>query len=305
MALLYTEAKKLSNNTLIQGIVEEIIDKDAMFALLPFVRNDSKAYVFNRENTISGGAWIDPYEAVPEGAADFSEITVTLKRLIGDVKIDKFILATTADTNDQIAIQLRQKAKGLKAQFQAALVNGDNSVNPKQFDGLKRLVMTSPNAATQTLDAGTNGAAITLNMLDELRDKVPLGADAFIMRSGTWRAIKQAMRLAGGVTPVMLKQDGFGFPVDTIDGMPVIINDYLPKDEVMGSNANTTSVYAVRFNVADGVHGLYAGNTAGITVENLGTTEGEDSLKFRMKFYAGLAMKSTRSVARLRGITNV
>ncbi|EXW34610.1 hypothetical protein J889_3896, partial [Acinetobacter baumannii 44327_6] len=37
MPLLREEAAKLSNNQLVSGVVEEIIDKDEMFAFLPFV----------------------------------------------------------------------------------------------------------------------------------------------------------------------------------------------------------------------------------------------------------------------------
>ncbi|EXU29504.1 hypothetical protein J762_3576, partial [Acinetobacter baumannii 24845_9] len=45
MPLLREEAAKLSNNQLVSGVVEEIIDKDEMFAFLPFVGVKGKAYV--------------------------------------------------------------------------------------------------------------------------------------------------------------------------------------------------------------------------------------------------------------------
>ncbi len=35
MPLLREEAEKLSNNQLVQGVVEEIIDRDDLFAILP------------------------------------------------------------------------------------------------------------------------------------------------------------------------------------------------------------------------------------------------------------------------------
>ena len=48
MPLLKAEAEKLSNNTLISGVIEEIIDRDAMFGMLPFMQVNSKALVYNR-----------------------------------------------------------------------------------------------------------------------------------------------------------------------------------------------------------------------------------------------------------------
>ena len=60
MGLLRAEAEKLSNNQLEAGVIEEIIDRDALFALFPFMGIMGKAYVYNREATISEGEFIDP-----------------------------------------------------------------------------------------------------------------------------------------------------------------------------------------------------------------------------------------------------
>ena len=47
------EAEKLSNNELEQGVIETIIDRDDLFAILPFFKVNSKAYLYNREATLS------------------------------------------------------------------------------------------------------------------------------------------------------------------------------------------------------------------------------------------------------------
>jgi hypothetical protein len=43
---------------------------------------------------------------------------------------------------------------------------------------------------------------------------------------------------------------------------------------------------------------------AGIRVESLGTLELRDSVRYRLKWYTALVLKSTKSIARLKGITN-
>ena len=45
MPLLKVEAAKLSNNDLQAGVIEELIFKDQMFAMLPFEGTKGKAYV--------------------------------------------------------------------------------------------------------------------------------------------------------------------------------------------------------------------------------------------------------------------
>lgn len=300
MPLLKTEAEKLSNNQLVAGVIEEVIDTDAMFAMLPFVGVNGKAYVYDRENGLATATFLDPNDTVTEDAATFTEVTARLRILAGDVDVDKFLAATMGDTNDQVAIQIAAKTKAVARKFSATLANGDVTVDTKSFDGVQKLVV-----AGQTITAGANGSAVALSMLDELKDAIPLGVDAFVMRKGTWRAIKQLMRAAGGTTPEMIQLENFGRPVPAFDGVPVLLNDFLPGNETQGSSSVTCSIYAARFNEADGLHGLFGGGNAGMVVEQIGTVQNKDADRFRVKWYAGLALKSTRSLARIKGITNL
>jgi HK97 family phage major capsid protein len=300
MALLKAEAEKLSENLMERGVIEEVIDRDELFALFPFKTVNGKSYSYNRENTLSEGEFLDPYDPVPEGAATFSEVETKLRIMAGDVDMDKFILSTMSDANPQLAIQLAQKAKAMGRKFRRTLVNGNSADNAKEFDGIKKLV-----PAGQTLIAGANGAAITLDMIDELKDSVKLGADCYMMRTGTWRSIKQILRAAGGNDAVSMMIENFGRPVPSIDGVPVIINDFITNDEVMGSNSATTSIYALRLNETDGFHGIVGGEAAGLKVEEIGTIQNKDAVRWRVKWYVGTALKATHSVSRLKGVTNI
>jgi len=301
MPLLRTVAENLSNNDLVAGVVEEVIDRDSLFALLPFTKTTGKAYVYNREGTLSEGQFIDVNATVPEGASTVVEVTTKLRVLAGDVDVDKFLSETMDDTNAQKAIQIAMKAKGLGRAFRRALINGDSTSNALEFDGIDKLVKDTSNE----LVVGANGAALSLSHLDELRDMVPNTPDAYMMRSGTFRALKQLLRAAGGNTAEMLQLENFGKPVPAFDGVPIIINDFIPGDVDQGSATDTCSIYALRLNEVDGLHGLYGGDTAGIRVEDLGTVQDKDATRTRLKWYVGLALKSTQSLAALRGVTNV
>ncbi len=303
MPLLKVEAEKLSENDLVRGVIEEVIDKDDLFAILPFTRTEGKAYVYNREKTVVEADFLDPNEAINEGAAEFTEVVTKLRILAHDVDVDKFLATTMSDANSQVAVQLAAKAKGLARKFRRTLIVGDNATNPKEFDGLAKLVAATP---SQNIDPDANGAALSLSMLDELLDTVPNGADAIFMRSGTIRAFRALLRAAGGTTPEHLMLPQFdGRPVLAHNGVPILVNDFIPV-EAHGTATETCSVYAVRLNEDDGVHGLFGGQTgAGMAVEPIGTVQNKDAWRWRVKWYAGLALKSTRSLARLVGITNV
>ncbi|MDQ9124746.1 phage major capsid protein, partial [Acinetobacter baumannii] len=72
-----------------------------------------------------------------------------------------------------------------------------------------------------------------------------------------------------------------------------------------GTNTKTCSIYAIRANEVDGLHGIYGGGPAGIVVENIGTVQNKDATRIRLKWYVGLVLKSTKSLARLKGVTNI
>lgn len=300
MPLLKVEAEKLSNNQLVSGVIDEIIDRDDMFSILPFMGVNGKAYVYNRENTLGGADFLDPNDPINESAATFTEVVAKLRILAGDVDVDKFLQATMGDANNQMAIQIAKKAKAVARKFHQTLAQGDSTVDAKSFDGLPKLV-----TGGQTVQAGANGGALTLSMLDELCDAVPNGADVLVMRRGTIRAFRGLLRATYGTDAVMQQLENFGRPMLTHNGIPVIMNEFLAGDEDQGSATDTCSVYALRLNELDGLHGIYGGDSAGIVVENIGTVQNKDATRIRLKWYAGLALKSTRSIARLKGVTNI
>jgi hypothetical protein len=304
MPLLAAEAAKLSNNQLVSGVIDEIIERDDLFSILPFTGVNGKAYVYNRENTLGDATFLDPNEAIPESAASFTEVVAKLRILAGDVDVDKFLQTTQSDHNDQKAIQIAKKAKAVARVFHRTLALGDSTTNAKEFDGLPKLV-----SASQTVDVATNGGPLTLALLDELLDAVPNGADVLLARRGTIRAIRTLLRASSGTDAGMQMLPNFGHPMLTHQGVPILMNEFLSGDETQGTggsaNSKTTSIYALRLNELDGLHGIYGGGNAGIVVENIGTVQNKDAERIRLKWYCGLALKSTRSIARLKGVTNI
>lgn len=301
MALLKVEADKMSNNQLVAGLIEEIITVNEMFGMLPFAQVNGKAYVYHRENVLPTVDFLDPNDTVTENAGTYTEIVTKLRIMAGDVDVDKFLNETESDSNNQLAVALALKVKAMARQYQDTSVNGDNSLNAKSFDGLRAL--TTPG---QTLPIAANGGSLTLTAIDQLVDQVPNKPDFLLMRAGTRRAYVALVRAAGGTNAAMIQHPNFAVPILAHNGVPIVQNDFLPGNEVQGtSGAVCASIYAVRANEADGVHGLYGGTDAGMRVELIGTVQNKDAIRTRVKWYCGMALKSTKSLARLSGLTNI
>ena len=145
---------------------------------------------------------------------------------------------------------------------------------------------------------GTNGGALTLDKMDELIDLIKPGRpDALCMAKRTRRKLSSLRRTSGNLLETDV--DMFGRRALFYDGLPILVDDFIPTNEVQGSSgAVCSSIYAVKFG-RQGVMGLENG---GIQVERVGELETKDATRTRVKWYTGLALFGTLGLARLSGI---
>jgi hypothetical protein len=205
----------------------------------------------------------------------------------------------------QIVVKSEMPSKYIKLTLNAANKGAADvtatltATESKSFTGLKHLVVPS-----QTIEAGPNGADLNWDLLDQLADKVKGGpATCYLMNERTIRSYKALLRVAGGTDSAMLQLPNFGRPVLTLNGAPVLKSEFVLPNEPQGAATNTVSVYAVRIGQG-GFQGLFGGPSAGIRVQPVGTVQDKDAERYRVKWYAGTALYSTLSVARLKGIKN-
>jgi hypothetical protein len=92
--------------------------------------------------------------------------------------------------------------------------------------------------------------------------------------------------------------DAFGRRALFYDGIPLLVDDFLPTDEELGNGDDLSSIYAAKLG-SDGVMGV---ENQGIQVERIGSLEAADATRWRIKWYAAMVVLSELGVARLRGI---
>lgn len=293
MALTKAEAAKLTNDLLLRGVIETIVQESSILERLPFLDVTGTAVTYNRESVAPAVDWYDVGDTWSESTPTFTQVTATLKTLGGDADVDHFLQQTYRDPHDLEAEIVSQKAKAVAYEFSQTFYDGDDGSNPKQFDGLVNLV-----GAGQTLDMGVNGAGLSLDKLDELIDLVKPGRpDALCMAKRTRRKLSALRRNSGNLLETDV--DAFGRRALFYDGIPILVDDFIPTNEVQGSSgAVCSSVYALRFG-RQGVMGLENG---GIAVERLGELETKNAIRTRLRWYCGLALFGSLGLARLRGI---
>ena len=293
MALTLAEAAKLSNDVVLQGVIETIIQDSPILQVLPFIEITGNGLTYNRENTNPGASFFDVGDTWTEATPTFTQITATLKIIGGDADVDNFLLSTRSNVQDLQAAVIRLRAKSVQQKFEDTFINGDTAVDAKSFDGIDKLT-TGGQIATM----GVNGATLTLAKLDELVDLVKGGPPALLVMSK--RSRRTLNNLARTVSSFLqTDRNEFGQMVQYYDGVPIGVSDYISDAQTVGSSADCSTIYAMQLG-----EGALAGVTApgGLIVEDIGSLETKDATRTRVKWYVSMALFNTIKVAKLIGV---
>ncbi|HVM13614.1 MAG TPA: hypothetical protein VM287_04710 [Egibacteraceae bacterium] len=315
MAMTLAEAAVLSENTLARGVMETFVIESPVLDRLPLMNIEGNAYAYNVEATLPGVAFRSVNEQYTESTGTFNQRTESLVILGGDADVDRFIVQTRGNLNDQRALQTRAKVKAASYKFQDTFINGDVAVDTKSFDGLKKRL-----TGAQVIDHGANGGPVVGNgttdthtffdALDALFGAVAGGPDVAYANRRIISRILAAGRRIGGAD--IITEDITGKRVVTWNGVPILDigtnpdgTDIIPQTETQGTATGTTSsIYAVKFGQDEGDQAVTGLNNGGIQVYDLGEIDLKPVYRTRLEFYCGLAVFGGRAAARLRGVLN-
>lgn len=303
------EAKKLINNQIVTGVVEDIISVNPLYEILPFNGYEGQGFIVNRENALGDAGFYGVDGTIThKAAATFTQYTFAATKIIGDAEIDGLVKVTSQGAGvDQAAIEISSKAKSIGRQFQTGMATGDATGN-------------NMNSFHTLCDSGqfttaSAGQAISFALLDELLDLVKAKdglVDFIMMPARTIRAYKVLLRALGGVPADWVVTLPGGRTTIGYEGVPIFKNEYLSVAETANGAALTggalTSIYAGCFDDGSnkigiaGVHPIAC--PAGVQVEAIGAMESKDTEIFRVKQYANLANFNRRALARLTSINN-
>ena len=303
MALTLAEASKLSNDMLLQGVVETIVKDSPILQQLSFVEIVGNGLTYNQEKTLPSIDFYDVGDAWAESTPTFEQKTANLKIMGGDADVDNFLKATRSNLQDMEAAVVELKAKALKDKFEEIFIYGDSVTNAKQFDGVRMLIDTT-SASDQVIAAGATGATLTLSMLDELIDAVKGGKpDLLLMSRRSRRKVNALVRAAGSMMET--DRDKWGNFVQFWDGIPIGVNDWILDTHVLTGSVETattggtcSAIYAFQMG-----EGALCGLTGPgqLTVEPIGSLETKDASRTRIKWYVSLALFSSIKAAALIG----
>ncbi|MEF9903678.1 major capsid protein [Streptomyces sp. P9-A2] len=314
MAVTLVEAAKLSQTQLQRGVIETFVQESSILDRIPLMQIEGNAYAYNEEATLPGVAFRSVNEAYTESTGTFNQKSESLVILGGDADVDRFIVRTRGNLNDQRATQTRMKVKAAAYKFQDTFFNGDVAVDAKSFDGLKKRL-----TGAQVLDAATNGLGPVagghdfFDVLDAAIAQVPgvNGSNgAIYANSAAIARIKSSARRLGGVE--MVREALTQKMVATYNGIPLLDpgataagTAILPQTETQGTASGTaSSIYVVKYGQDEGDQAVTGLTNGGVQVYDLGELQEKPAYRTRIEFYCGLGVFGGKAGARIRGVLN-
>lgn len=312
MAVTLAQAAVLSETELQRGVIEMFVIESSVLDRIPLMNIEGNAYAYNLEDTLPGVAFRSVNEAYVESTGTFVQRTETLSILGGDADVDRFIVQTRGNLNDQRALQTRAKVKAASYKFQDTFINGDVVVDPKGFDGLKKRLV-----GAQVITGGANGVPIVgnggtdsmtfLDLLDSLFGAVAGGPDVAYANRGVIAKILAAGRRVGGMQ--LVNNDITGKREVMWNGVPIVDignkangTPIIPQTETQGTSTTASSIYAVKFGQDETDQAVTGLTNGGVAVMDLGQLQEKPAYRTRIEFYCGLATFGGQSGARLAGV---
>ncbi|MER8073548.1 major capsid protein [Streptomyces sp. NPDC094034] len=308
MALTLTESAKLTEDMLRRGVIETFIEESPILDRLPLITVEGSAYKYNEESKLPGVAFRAVNEPYPESVGAVNQRIETLAILGGDSDVDKFIVQTRSNLNEQRAIQSQMKIKAASIHFSDQFFNGDVMVDPKGFDGIRKRLIGSQVIDSGGLEPVADGYAF-FDALDELVARVRGlngGNGAIYTNSDIIAKIKSGFRRLGGSELLVSEIAGKRAPL--WNGVPILDagqkldgTDVIPM-KVSEGGKRTGDIYAVRFGNSEADGGVTGLTNGGIQATDLGEAHEKPVYRTRIDFYCGIAMFGGRAAARLRDV---
>lgn len=289
MPMTLEEMKVAMNDKVAAQVVDTFLRESEVLQMLPF------------DNCVSpsGGSTLNygyTQTKLPSTATfralntEYTASQATLEKKLAELKIfgGKFsmdrVLKQAEGPYNNMAFQLRQKIVAAVSLFHYTLINGNATTTATEFDGLDKMLA----GTTTEFGAATKIDLSTITNLksnaDEFYEALQLlirstDADALLMNTSMIAKIQTVARVLGYKTET---EDAFGRKVTSMDGIRfmdlknhytvasstatanAVVKDGLTRTVATASTTGLTDIYAVKFDVNEGFHGVTLTGTSGI-----------------------------------------
>ena len=300
MAVTFAQAANLAADPVRRGALETAVEVSPVWDRLPWESIQGNAYAYSKDRALPGTAFRTVNEGYVESTGLINQDTENIVILGGDADVDQFIEKTMGSSRGVLmADQVKMKLESAQATYVDTMFNGDVTVNPKGFDGLrKRLV------GNQVIDsAAPANTEAFLDELDALFTQVAGGApDVVYAPTNIIAPLKSLGRKVGGADYV--NSEITGKREFTWNGVPFIDpGQHWSGRRILGyDTTDGGDMYAVKFANSWSEEGVMGITNGGLQAYYLGELQDKPAIRTRIDFYCGMVAQGGRAAARLRAV---
>lgn len=299
---LLESAPATAENAQKLDIITELTNSP-LFGLVPQSETIGGGIFFQRQGELGDGGFRAINEDFDGSLGTTDPQSAALKEFGGSVKTDVGLIEQYGKAEH--SNQVNMKAQSMRIDYERNFIKGtEASTGGRGFNGLEALVEGSGQVILNHASAGP----LSMRALQEGLDELPPGVQPYIICNKAMGRIITRSEANTNISNVDRTVDEYGIRRDTYgDGIIVRTDVDSKKQQIQGFDEpnSTTSIYIVAFgdNYLTGLQGAVRGQY-GITVYDLPEGSAGPFVMTRIRWRLGLALKHSRSVVRIRNITN-
>lgn len=286
MAMTLEELKKGMSDKVYAQIVDIFLRQSDILQMLPFDDcvsasggGSTMKYKYLRKVLPATAQFRKLNGSYTASAATKQEFEAALAIMGGEVEMDR-VLNKVAGKFDNLAYQIEEHIKAVVSLFHYTLINGDATTTAAtdhpEFEGLDSMLAGTSTEYGADKSIDLSNITNIKNNADEFYEALTLlikatSADALLLNTEMITKIQTVARILGYKTET---EEAFGKKVTSIDGIRFmdLQNHYTVQDGVAVPNSvvkkgitrtvggaeatGLTDIYAVKFDVHDGFHGI-------------------------------------------------
>jgi hypothetical protein len=311
MAYTVAQLAKLETDPLKKMVLMNLLRDVSVMEILPFENVSSLSVVATRWQTLPDVAFRKINAGYTPSEGQDEQVWESLYGLGGEIKFDRVFSKITNTIVDPKQNEIKKKLKSLAITFNNYFINGDHGTDADGFEGLKKRISLMPTrqsvyfagssaAALDPTSSVANGRAF-FNAWEQMTYRCNAGAvSGYFANEGIYWGIGNVARYinASGGAFLDVTKDSFDRAITTYKGAPIIdmglltdqSTEIITETETAGdAGADATSIYAVSFNMEQGVTGIQLSDPEVYDPLNGGEQESTPTTLMRIDWWLGLA----------------
>lgn len=225
---------------LVDRVLQELIEvNNPLRVNLPRKPGSGSAWVLNQRTSRGAGAgFVNDTEEPAENQGTYAPKSFAYKTILDRRKVTRKLQAVGKSLLDIEAEEVENGLQNVRDSEENALINGDATANPKQFDGLRKLI-----PGGQVVVAGANGAPLSLDLLDQAIDLNRGNPTMLLMSKKANRKLNSLLQAQQRFVDTMEVKGGFR--VQVYNGLPIFRSIWISDAQTQGTASNATDIFVL------------------------------------------------------------